>query len=382
MILVINSGSSSLKYRIFDGQLKEQAGGIVERLGLPRSFLEYQQGTKRGRRTYASGLHDHGAALREVFSVLLEEGFDVRQVKSVGHRVVHGGEEFVRPTRVNRLTLERMRKYEQLAPLHNPANLAGIRAAMDLLPDAKQVAVFDTAFHATIPDYAFMYALPRRLYDKFGVRKYGFHGISHGFVVKQVAKKLKKPLDKINLISCHIGSGSSICAVRHGVSIDTSMGLTPLQGVTMSTRCGDIDPSIPLFMVDQLGRSIEEVYDTLNQESGLLGLTGLSDLRDILSILGHEFDGFTPKRQPTKDDKARARLAVDKFCYDIARYIGSYAALLGRVDAVVFTAGIGERNAYIRQRIMSLLQLRPKLKTMVIATNEELEIAEQTRAVR
>ncbi len=381
MILIINSGSSSLKFRVFDEKMKQQAGGIVERLGLTRSFLEYQFGKESGRRTFAGGLHNHSDALKEVFAVLMDEGMDVQEIKQVGHRVVHGGEEFIKPTRVNKVVLERMRRYEQLAPLHNPANLAGIEAAMGLLPDAKQVAVFDTAFHATIPDYAYIYALPHRLYEKFGVRKYGFHGISHSYVAREAARKLKKSSSKTNLITCHIGSGSSLCAIRNGESIDTSMGLTPLQGVTMSTRCGDIDPSIPLFMVDQLGQSIEEVYETLNKESGLYGLSGYADLRDILSILGHEFEGFTPKRRPTKDDKKKAQLAVDKFCYDIARYIGQYAALLGRVDAVVFTAGVGERNAFIRKRIMSMLKLKPRLKTMVIPTNEELEIAQDTVGV-
>lgn len=382
MILVINSGSSSLKFKIFTEDLKEYASGNMERLKLPRSFLEYEIGSEKGRHTYASGLHDHGDALREVFSVLLEENFDVKEITRVGHRVVHGGEKFVEPTKVTPTVLERMHQYDELAPLHNPANLAGIKAAMDLLPKAVQVAVFDTAFHATIPDYAYVYALPWRMYDKFGVRKYGFHGISHGYVTKQAAKKLKKKPNQVNLVTCHIGSGSSVCAVQNGNSIDTSMGLTPLPGVTMSTRCGDIDPSIPLFMVDQLGRSIEEVYEVLNHESGLRGLTGNADLREVLATLGHEFEGFAPKRRPTKEEKHRARLAVDKLCYDIARYVGSYMALLGRVDAVVFTAGIGERNSFIRKKVMSMIKSRPKPKILSIPTNEEHEIAEETISLK
>jgi len=381
MILVVNSGSSSLKFRVYDDELKELANGIVERLGLTRSFLEFTVGKESGKQNYAGGLHDHAAALKEVFALLEEMGVPTAEISMVGHRVVHGGEEFIKPTVVTRFNLDRLHKYDQLAPLHNPANLSGIAAAVKLMPHAKQVAVFDTAFHSTLPDYAYRYALPRRLYEKYGVRKYGFHGISHQYVSEVAAKKLRKPVGKVNLITCHIGSGSSVCAVKDGQSVDTTMGLTPLPGVTMSTRCGDIDPSIPLFMVDQLGRSIDEVYETLNKESGLVGLTGHADLRELLVILGEKLPGFTPKRKPTKLDKEQARLALDKMCYDIARYIGAYSAVLGRVDAVVFTAGIGERSGVVRKHVMSMLKTKPKPKVMVIPTNEELKIAEEVKAL-
>ncbi|MBU0624825.1 acetate kinase [Patescibacteria group bacterium] len=381
MILIINSGSSSLKFRIFSDELRQLGGGIIERLKLPRSFLDFQIGSETGHRTFARGLHDHVDALQEIFTILTETGLNLSEIQAVGHRVVHGGEKFIRPTLVTKQTLMQLHHYDQLAPLHNPENLAGIAAALELLPQAKQVAVFDTAFHATLPDYAYRYALPRRLYEKFGVRKYGFHGISHRFVSEEAAKKLKKPLSKINLITCHLGSGSSICAVQAGQSIDTSMGLTPLQGLIMSTRCGDIDPAIPLFMVDQLGRSIDEVYGLLNNESGLIGLTGHADLRDLLVILGEKIPGFTPRKRPNKEEYERARLAVDKLCYDVVRYIGAYTALLGRVDAIVFTAGIGERSAVIRRRIMSRLKLNPKPRVLVVPTNEELEIAREIKSL-
>jgi acetate kinase len=381
MILIINSGSSSLKFKIFSDVLKELGGGVVERLKLPRSFLDFKINQEVGHRTFARGLHDHVDALREIFAVLSEIGFDLQEIQAVGHRVVHGGEKFIHPTLITKQMLAQLHRYDQLAPLHNPANLAGIAAALELLPHAKQIAIFDTAFHATLPDYAYLYALPRRLYEKFGVRKYGFHGISYRYVSIEAAKKLRKPLKKINLIICHLGSGSSICAIRGGQSIDTSMGLTPLPGVTMSTRCGDIDPSIPLFMVDQLGQSIDEVYDTLNYESGLFGLTGHADLRDLLVMLGEKISGFVVKKQPNKIEQAQAKQALDKLCYDVARYVGAYAAILGRVDALVFTAGIGERSAVVRRQILSRIKLQPRPKVLVIPTNEELEMAREIKTL-
>jgi len=377
MIFIINSGSSTLKFRMFDEKLKELGGGIVERVGEVRSFIECKIGGEDVKRTFAGGLADHERALREVLALLADFGFDMRDVSAVGHRVVHGGESFVRPTLVTPEVLKQLRKYDRLAPLHNPANLMGIEAAKAVLPKAKQVAVFDTAFHSTIPAYAHMYALPWRWYEKYGIRKYGFHGISHQYVSEEAAKKLRRPLSQINLVTCHIGSGASVTAVEGGKSVDTSMGFTPLQGVVMATRCGDIDPSIPLYMIKEAGRAPDDVYDDLNHESGLFGLTGCSDMREIMSILGYDYPGFSPKKRPSKEDKDRARLAVDTFCYSIAKYIGAYAGILGDVDAVVFTAGIGERNAVIRKRIMSMVKLDPKPKALVIPTNEELMIARE-----
>jgi len=381
MILVINCGSTTLKFRIFDSELKELAGGLVDRLGQPRTRLDCQVGKKSERRTFAGGLTDQAAALSEVFSVLTEAGFETSDITSVGHRVVHGGEEFVRPTRLTREVLRRLRKYSRLAPLHNPANLAGIEAAAELLPDVEQVAVFDTAFFSTLPDYAFIYALPWEYYSRHGIRKYGFHGISHRYVSEEAARRLHKPLGRVNLITCHLGGGSSVTAIEGGQAVDTSMGFTPLQGLTMATRCGDIDPSIPLFMVDTLGLTVDEAHDVLNHDSGLKGLTGHADLREVLVQLGEGIGGFGSRRRPTKSELERSQVAVDKLCYDVARYIGSYTALLGRVDAVVFTGGVGENSASIRRRVMARLKLRPKLKTLVVPTNEELMIAREVKAV-
>ncbi|MEA3249697.1 MAG: acetate kinase [Patescibacteria group bacterium] len=377
MIFVINSGSSTLKFRVFDADLKELGGGIVERVGLRRSFIECAFGGDHEHRTFAGGLPDHEEALNEVFSLLYEFGFEDGDVKAVGHRVVHGGERFTRPILVTSEVLRQLRKYDKLAPLHNPANIAGIEAATRVLPKAKQVAVFDTAFHATIPDFAHMYALPWRWYEKHGIRKYGFHGISHQYVSEEAARKMKKPSEKVNLITCHLGSGASVTAVRGGESVDTSMGFTPLQGLVMSTRCGDIDPAIPLFMIREVGRDPDDVYDDLNHESGLKGLTGYADLREVLSMLGHDFPGFSLKKRPNKEEKEQARIAVDMFCYSVAKHIGSYAGILGSVDAIVFTAGIGERSQLIRKKVMSMVKLKPKPKVMVVPTNEELMIARE-----
>ncbi|MFH2063459.1 MAG: acetate/propionate family kinase [bacterium] len=382
MILVINCGSTTLKFRVFDADLRELSVGLVDRLGQSRTRLDCRVGRESERRTFASGLADHARALGEVFSLLGEMGLDTSDIVSVGHRVVHGGEEFVRPTVVTREMLNRLRRYSRLAPLHNPANLSGIEAAMELLPQARQVAVFDTAFFSTLPDYAYIYALPWNYYRQHGIRKYGFHGISHRYVAEEAARRLRKPLARTNLITCHLGGGSSVTAVENGRAVDTSMGLTPLAGLTMATRCGDIDPSIPLFMVDTLGLSVEEAHDVLNRESGLKGLTGHADLREVLVQLGEGIEGFESRRRPAKAELERSRLAVDKLCYDVARYVGSYAALLGRVDAVVFTGGVGENSVPIRRRVMARLKLKPKLKTLVVPTNEELMIAREVQTIR
>jgi acetate kinase len=382
MYFVINCGSSSLKFRAFDDGLKELGSGIVERVGLPRSFIKCEFNGNEDKRTFAGGLYDHESALLEVFSLLREHGFENDGVKAVGHRVVHGGEKFVKPTVVTPEVMRQLKKYEKLAPLHNPANIAGIAAASSVLPKAKQVAVFDTAFHATIPDYAYMYATPWRWYEKYGIRKYGFHGISHQYVSEEAARKLKKPLTKTNVITCHIGSGASVTAVRGGESVDTSMGFTPLQGLMMSTRCGDIDPAIPLFMIREAGRDPGDVNADLNNESGLKGVTGYADLREVMAMMGEDVPGFTPKKRPNKEEKNRARLAVDMFCYSIAKYIGAYSAVLGRVDAVVFTAGVGERSPLIRKKVMQMVGSKPKPKVMVIPTNEELMIAKETKGIR
>lgn len=377
MYFVINSGSSSLKFKLYDKSLREIAGGLMERIGLAEPFLKYDVRGEERRADY-DAVADHTAALGKVFDALAAAGIDVQQVKAVGHRVVHGGEEFVAPTVITDANIEKLRAYDRLAPLHNPTNLAGIDSCRTLLPRAKNVAVFDTAFYRTVPDYAFMYSLPWDYYATHKIRKYGFHGISHDYVTHEAARKLGKPYGKLNIVSCHLGSGSSVTAVKQGKAFDTTMGFTPLEGLTMSTRCGDIDPAIPLYLQRELGLTPPQVDDVMNKQSGLLGISGYKDLRDVLSAAGYKIPGFKMAAKPTAEQKKRSKLAIEMFCYDVARYIGQFAAVMGGADAVLFTAGVGERSAIIRDKIMKMVKLPGRPKVLVIPTNEELMIAKET----
>jgi acetate kinase len=300
-------------------------------------------------------------------------------VNAFGHRVVHGGEEFVKPTVVTTAMLEKLRAYNKLAPLHNPPNLAGIESCMALAPQAKQVAVFDTAFYQSVRPEAFMYALPYEFYEKHRIRKYGFHGISHRYVTEEAARLLKKPYGKLRMVSCHLGSGASVTAVKNGRAFDTTMGFTPLEGLTMSTRCGDIDPAIPVYMIRTLGLAADRVDDIMNKESGLLGISGYKDLRDVLTAAGIKVPSYKLAKPASAETKRRSKLAIDMFCFDVARYVGQFATMMGGCDAVIFTAGVGERNAFIRERVMKLVKLPGKPRLMVVPTNEELMIARETR---
>ncbi len=339
MILVINCGSSSLKYKLFDGTLKAVASGLNERVN-----------------------GDYAAALSGAFSDLKKQGFDVQKITTVGHRVVHGGSAFVLPTKIDARVIAKLKELYTLAPLHNPPNVLGIEAAMKLLPGVPNVAVFDTALYRDLPDYAYMYALPYDLYEKHGIRKYGFHGISHGYVANVAAKKLKKPLAKLKLVTCHLGSGASVTAMKNGKAVDTSMGFTPLEGLTMSTRCGDIDPEIPLWLIRELKMTPNQVDELMNKKSGWLGLTGMADLRDVIA-------------KAAKGDR-RSNLALEMFVYDVVRYVGQFMTVMGGCDAVVFTAGVGERSEKIRSMIMKWL--KPfKLKAIVVPTDEEYMIARE-----
>ncbi len=379
MILVINSGSSSLKFKLYSPALKELAGGLIERIGLMDSFLTYAVGGTKNRKDYPAGISDHKRGLAEVFKALAEGGYDSKKIRAVGHRVVHGGEEFTEPTVVTPKVLRRLRTYNRLAPLHNPANISGIASCRALLPWAKNVAVFDTAFYKTIPDYAFMYALPWEYYAKHKIRKYGFHGISHRYVTEEAARVLKKPYAKLRLVSCHLGSGSSVTAVKFGKAVETTMGFTPLEGLTMSTRCGDIDPAIPLYMIRTFGLTEQQVDDIMNKKSGLLGVSGYKDLRDVLVAAGYKVPGYKLKDRITADIRRRAKLAFEMFCYDVARYVGSYATVMGGADAVIFTAGVGERSQLVRDKVMSMITLPGHPRVMVVPTNEELMIAKETK---
>lgn len=368
-ILVINSGSSSIKYRLFDVQANGKDAGVKYKL-LLKGLIE-----KIGHKD--SLVKDHRDGVQTLLNSLVSDRASglssLKGIDAVGHRVVHGGVTFKKPSLVTDDVIAKIRECFELAPLHNPANLAGIEACKILLPDVRQVAVFDTAFHQTLPEYAYIYGLPYEYYEKYNLRKYGFHGTSHEFVAHEAAHLLKRPLRKLKLITCHLGNGCSVAAVKHGKSVDTSMGFTPMEGLVMGTRCGDIDPASVIFLVEKEKTTPQELDKVLNYKSGLKGISGISnDMREI--------------RKAASGGHHRAKLALDIFAYRIRKYIGSYIAALGGADAIVFTAGIGENDKSVRQAIVKGLGsvlTRGKTKVLVVATNEELMIARQTfRLVR
>jgi len=344
-LLVLNSGSSSLKFKLFEMEsLEVLASGIIEEIK-ESGYLK---------------------AILEVERVLEQFGINsLEELGGIGHRVVHGGEEFTKSVIIEEHTIETIRELIPLAPLHNPANLQGILEVQRVAPKAKQVAVFDTAFHQTMPQEAFMYALPYEFYEKHKIRRYGFHGTSHFYVAKEAAKLLGKKLEECNLITIHLGNGDSICAIKNGKSIDTSMGFTPLEGLMMGTRCGDLDPAIVLYLERLSHYTTEELDIILNKKSGLFGICGQSDMRTI--------------DQMAKDGDEKALLAHKMFAYHIKKYIGSYSAILGKVDAIVFTGGIGENDEAMRNLILQDLHFEAKV--LVIKTDEEKEIAQQSKAL-
>jgi acetate kinase len=373
-ILVINCGSSSAKYYLFNVEKEVSlARGTVERIGEAMSSITYEVTGKDPVKQKAV-CADHHAAIELIRDTLIDpqKGVlkDMKEITGVGHRVVHGGEEFSTSTLIDAKVLKSIEKFSQLAPLHNPPALEGIRGCMKILAGVPQVAVFDTAFHQTMSEYSFCYGIPYKFYKKYSIRKYGFHGTSHRYVSMKAAELLGKPLEELNLITAHLGNGCSIACVQGGKSVDTSMGFTPLEGLLMGTRSGDIDPAVVPFLMQNESLNVNDVNDILNKKSGLLGISGLSnDMRDILAGIA--------------EGNPRAKLAYDVFVYRIKKYIGSYAAVLGRVDAVVFTAGIGENVPQIKNDIKK--QLKPLLGSstefLTIRTNEELLIAKDTYTV-
>ena len=345
-VLVVNSGSSSLKFSLIDSSSEEVlAQGLAEELGTPAAALHVTRGGGPRESRPIPGAH-HSEAMAAVLGMV--EG---HHLGAVGHRVVHGGEEFSGSVLIDAETLAAIRDCVPLAPLHNPANLAGIEAARERFPELPHVAVFDTAFHQTMPPRAFHYALPHALYEEHRVRRYGFHGTSHRFVAAEAARLLGRKPEDVQLVTAHLGNGCSACAVKGGKSVDTSMGFTPLEGLVMGTRSGDIDPNLHEFLADALGKSLGEITAMLNRESGLLGVSGLSN--DMRSLAAAAADGHE-----------RARLAIDIFCYRLAKGLLALAAGLDRIDALVFTGGIGEHSAAVRERTLSHLRiLRPMLDT-------------------
>jgi len=395
-VLVINSGSSSIKYQLFRSEdWVAIASGSVSRIGEPEGEIkgEWLDGTGE-RRSNLSVLpiSSHQDGIDRIIGALRESGVlsDVGELTAIGHRVVHGGESFQRPIVVDDAVVAAIEAVNPLAPLHNPANLAGIQVARRLFPQVPSVAVFDTAFHQTMPRTAYRYALPESLYKEHRIRRYGFHGTSHHYVAKRAAALLDRPLEACNLITLHLGNGASATAIRDGKSVDTSMGLTPLEGLVMGTRCGDIDPAIHFYLAKNLGLETDALEDLLNRQSGLLGICGVNDMREI-------------DRMAEEGDD-RAELAIGIMSHRIKKYIGAYYAELGRVDAIVFTGGIGENASEVRCRACEGLERmgikiddcanfaledqgercistpESAVKVLVIPTNEELEIARETLA--
>ena len=391
-VLVINCGSSSLKYQLIDMVNEEAlAQGLVERIGIEGSVLT-QKVEGKDKYIVKEQMKDHKDAIRLVLAALVDENNGViksmDEISAVGHRVVHGGEKYKESVVINDEVKANIEECFKLAPLHNPANMIGIKACEELMPNTPMVAVFDTAFHGTMPEDAYLYALPYELYEKHGIRKYGFHGTSHKYVSQTCAEVMGRDIKDLKIITCHLGNGASLCAVKNGVSVDTSMGFTPLEGLAMGTRCGNIDPAIVTFLMKEEGLSVDEVNDLLNKKSGVLGISGISsDFRDI------EDAAFN------KDDR-RAKLALKIFEYKIRTTIGAYAAAMGGVDAIVFTAGVGENGPETREKCLEGLEflgveidreannVRGKIreiskagcnvKAFVIPTNEELVIARDT----
>ena len=392
-ILVINCGSSSLKYQLIDMNTENAiAKGLVERIGIPGSNLEQKVDGSNEKYKVEVDLKNHKEAIALVLKTLCDDRFglikDLSEINAIGHRVVHGGEKYSKSVIVDEEVIKNIEECIKLAPLHNPANLIGIKACRELMKDTPMVVVFDTAFHQTISDKAFMYGLPYELYEKYSIRKYGFHGTSHFYVANECARAMGKSIEDLKIITCHLGNGASVSAVNAGKSVDTSMGFTPLQGLMMGTRCGDIDPAVVTFLIDELNMSGKEVNELMNKKSGFLGVSGKSsDSRDIEDLA-------------QQGDK-RAKLTLDMYCYRIKSYIGSYIAAMNGVDAIVFTAGIGENSAItrygvckdmeslgiiidenknnVRGKLTEISADNSKVKIYVIPTNEELVIARDTQ---
>ena len=394
IILVVNCGSSSLKYQLLDMKNDDVydllAKGIVERIGMEVGCLKHQA-TGKEALLKEMPIENHTVGIKAVIDVLLDKEYGVlstlEDIEAVGHRVVHGAEEFVCSQLITDKVVAQLEKCSVFAPLHNPANILGIKAVTEVLPDVPQVGVFDTAFHQSMPQYAYMYALPYEYYEKYGIRRYGFHGTSHKYVSAKGAKFAGLDLEYSKIITCHLGNGSSIAAVLNGKSVDTSMGFTPLEGLIMGTRSGSVDPEVLVFLQEKEGLTPSEMSAILNKKSGFLGLSCTSsDARDL--------------DEAANDGNAKAKLTLKKLTYDVTKFIGAYAAAMNGVDLIVFTGGIGENNSRLRRRVCenlgylgvkfdydanvvrgkdTILTLPDsKVKVALITTNEELMIARDT----
>ncbi len=391
-VLVINAGSSSLKYQFIDMDNKEVlAKGLCERIGIDGAMTHQAKGEKNKKEVR---MDNHADAIKAVIAALTDKETgviaDMNEISAVGHRVVHAGEKFSGSVNVTEAVKKALEECIELAPLHNPPNLIGIAACEEAMPGVPQVAVFDTAFHQSMPAKAYLYPIPYEYYEKYKIRRYGFHGTSHKYVSQRAAALLGKPIEELKIITCHLGNGSSITAVDGGKSVDTTMGFTPLAGLLMGTRCGDIDPAIVTFIMEKEGLTAQQVNDLMNKKSGVLGVSGVSsDFRDVETAAG--------------EGNKRAEVGLDMFNYQVKKYIGAYAAAMGGVDAVVFTAGIGENNQELRRDVIGDLAFMglaideeknkirgqeidisaegAKVRTLVIPTDEEMMIAMDTKAL-
>ena len=392
-VLVINCGSSSLKYQLIDSETEVAlAVGLCERIGIDGRLNHTPNGGEKV--VIEQAMPDHEVAIRMVLDALTNENYGViknlDEIDAIGHRLVHGGEKFTKSVIIDDEVIAGVEECSPLAPLHNPANLIGVRACQAIMPGVPNIGVFDSAFHQTMEPVAYMYGLPYEYYEKYKVRRYGFHGTSHSFVSKRAIQMLNLDPDNSKIIVCHLGNGSSISAVKNGKVVDTSMGMTPMEGLVMGTRCGDMDPTIVEYLAHSLNKSLEEVMVILNKKSGVLGISGVSsDFRDL--------------DKASNEGNERAKLAVEVFSYRTAKYIGSYIAAMNGVDAIVFTAGLGENNIVVREQILDHFgymgitldkeanQIRgeekiistpdSKVTVAVIPTNEELAIAHETVAL-
>ena len=393
-VLVINAGSSSLKYQLMDPATREVfAKGLCERIGID-GRLTHKVPAKDAKYEFEIPMPTHSEAIQAVLDALLDAGHGViksaSEIDAVGHRVVHGGEKFASSVRITDEVMAALEECIPLAPLHNPANITGIKACEKVMPGVPMVGVFDTAFHQTMPAKSYIYALPYEFYEQDKVRRYGFHGTSHRYVSARAAAMLGKPIEELKIITCHLGNGSSVAAVDGGKSVDTSMGFTPLAGLPMGTRSGDLDAGILQYLMNKYGMNIDEMLNILNKKSGVEGLSGVSsDFRDL--------------EKAAEEGNARAQLAEEKFAYEVKKYVGAYAAAMGGVDAIIFTAGVGENDKGIRAMVCDGLgymgvKLDPagndvrgketvisaadsKVKVLLIPTNEELMIATDTAAI-
>ncbi len=396
IVLVLNCGSSSIKYQVIDmsNDSKLLAKGIVERVGLADGVLTHKPEGKEKYEVFEP-IPDHNVGINLILDALVDKDHGViksiNEIVAIGHRVAHGGEFFTESSLIDARVKSEIEKCIELAPLHNPANLKGILSMEKLLPGVPQVAVFDTSFHQTMPNFSYLYAVPYEYYNKYKIRRYGFHGTSHKFVAQKACRILGLDFEKVKIITCHLGNGASICAIKNGKSVDTSMGFTPVEGLIMGTRSGDVDPGVLLFLAEKENLSIQQVNDVINKKSGVQGISGLSsDMRDL-------------ENAAAKGDE-RAQLAIDMYYYRVKKYVGSYAAVMDGVDVILFTGGIGENDDNIRAHVSEAIDFmgvdfdaeankgvrgkdkiltkpNSRVKVMVVTTNEELVIATDTATI-